>query len=324
MGGVPAPSKVFNPVKDLPSMKGKVVLVTGSSSGIGFATLQHFLRMGAKVYMAVRDEQLTKDALERVEMEGRNPGLGEVIWHELDLTDARTAKASAERFIQKESRLDILVNNAALISDLGKLQFNNDGIQLNMAINYLGPYVFTKTLLPLLESTAATGADVRIVNVGSHGHKDITYLDFSSKEAWNHKFRFSLLPTLSRYKYSKLAVHLWTNNLAKRLTAENSKVLVLIAHPGAILSDGAIRSLKTLPFPKFWIWLLGTMMYPQEQGAFTSVFAGAAPRDNPEISHGAYISTPNVAFTQYPNALDEERQKQLYEFTEALLRQLEV
>ena len=151
---------------------------------------------------------------------------------------------------------------------------------------------------------------------------------------------------MSAAEYSKLAVHLWTNNLAKRLTAENSKVMVLLAHPGPILSvsyffiqrdicllifdpfslyqDGAIRNLKTLPFPPFWIWLLGTMMYPQEEGAFTSVFAACTSRDNPDISHGAYICPPNVATTQAPAALNEEKQRQLYEFTEALLKSIKV
>lgn len=97
-----------------------------SSSGIGFASLQHLLRLGAKVravqddqhycvlkcydkvYMAAPDEDRTKEALERVEKEGREPGFGEVVWHELDLKDPRTAKASAQKFMEKESRLDIL------------------------------------------------------------------------------------------------------------------------------------------------------------------------------------------------------------------------
>jgi len=193
-----------------------------------------------------------------------------------------------------------------------------------MAINYLGPFVFTRTLLPLLESTAANGDDVRIVNVGSGGHTDVAFLDFGSKKAWNHKFRWSILPTISRYKYSKLAVHLWTNNLAKRLTADNSKVIVLVVQPGPILSDGAIRSLKTLPVPSFWIWLMGKMMYPQEKGAFTSVFAACAPQDNPHISQGAYIFPPNVAVQQAPTALDEKRQQQLYQFTEELLESIQV
>jgi len=193
-----------------------------------------------------------------------------------------------------------------------------------MAINYLGPFVFTRTLLPLLESTAAKDDDVRIINVGSDGHKDITYLDYGSLEAWNHKFRWSLLPTMSRYKYSKLAVHLWTNSLVKRLTTENSKVMVLLVQPGPILSDGAIRSLKTLPFPTFWIWLLGKFMYPQELGAHTSVFAACTPRDNPNIFHGAYIDPPNVVVIQGPGALNEGRQNQLFEYTEAFLKQIGV
>lgn len=58
--------------------------------------------------MAVPDEDMTREALERVEKEGREPGLGEIIWHELDLKDPRNAKKSAERFISRESRLDIL------------------------------------------------------------------------------------------------------------------------------------------------------------------------------------------------------------------------
>ncbi|PBL03997.1 NAD(P)-binding protein, partial [Armillaria gallica] len=101
-------SKTFNPVEDLPSLAGKVVVVTGSSRGIGFAILQHFSKMGAKVYMAARDEARAKEAVDRLDKEGREPGFGEVIWHELDLKDPRSAKESAERFIAREKRLDIL------------------------------------------------------------------------------------------------------------------------------------------------------------------------------------------------------------------------
>lgn len=65
-------------------------------------------------------------------------------------------------------------------------------------------------------------------------------------------------------------------------------------------------------------------MYPQEEGAFTSVFAACTSRDGPEISHGAYICPPNVATPQAPGALDEEKQRQLYDFTEALLKSIEI
>ncbi|KAJ3820106.1 hypothetical protein F5880DRAFT_1488602, partial [Lentinula raphanica] len=69
---------------------------------------KHLSRMGAKVYMAAPDEKMTRDALMRVEKEGRGPGCGEVLWLELDLKDPRNAKQSAERFIAQESRLDVL------------------------------------------------------------------------------------------------------------------------------------------------------------------------------------------------------------------------
>jgi len=65
-------------------------------------------------------------------------------------------------------------------------------------------------------------------------------------------------------------------------------------------------------------------MYPQDQGAFTTVFAACAPHDNPEISHGAYIFPPNVAQSQSAAAMDEAIQKQLFEFTEAMLKEIEV
>lgn len=324
MIGLTAPSNSFNPLEHLPNMSGKVVIVTGSSSGIGLASLQHLCRLGAKVYMATPDEDRTREALKRIEREGREPGLGEVIWHELDLSDPRSAKASAERFLARETQLDVLINNAALITDLGRPQLNADGVQDNMAINYLGPYVFTRTLLPLLETTATNGSDVRIVNVGSDGHRSVRYTDYGSKEAWNHKFRWSLLPTLERYKYSKLAVHLWTNDLAKRLTATKSAITLLLVTPGAILSDGAIRSLNTLPFPRFWIFVMGLMMYPQSMGAHTSVFAACNPKNNPHIFHGAYIWPPNVSAKQGPNALNESKQGELAEFTEKLLQEIGV
>ncbi|KAJ6487650.1 hypothetical protein C8R45DRAFT_993950 [Mycena sanguinolenta] len=278
--------------------------------------------MGAKVYMATPDGERTQEALKRVEQEGREPGLGQVVWHELDLSDPRSAKASAERFMARETKLDVLINNAALITDLGNPRLNADGIQDNMAINYLGPYVFTKTLLPLLETTASDGKDVRIVNVGSTGHKDVNFSEYGSKEAWNHKFRWTLLPTLNRYTYSKLAVHLWTNHLAKRLTEKQSPITLLVVHPGAILSDGAIRSLQTLPFPRFWIFLMGLMMHSQTLGAHTSVFAACKPKDTPHIFHGAYIWPPNVSTKQGPKALDENKQTELVEFTENLLEEL--
>ena len=78
------------------------------SAGIGFATVQHLARAGAKVYLAARNESRATGAIARLEQEGLQPGDGEVIWLKLDLSDPRDAKKAAEEFLKREKRLDIL------------------------------------------------------------------------------------------------------------------------------------------------------------------------------------------------------------------------
>ncbi|PBK58372.1 hypothetical protein ARMSODRAFT_134936 [Armillaria solidipes] len=146
-----------------------------------------------------------KKLSDRLNEEGRGPGLGEVIWHELDLKDPRSAR-NRQNVSLLEKYILISVNNAALsviiifvhpgskfmvlsmILALGDIQaLNPDGIWEGMAVNSLGPYIFTKTLLPLFESTASlNGANVRIINVGSGGYRYAKYLEYDSKETWNH------------------------------------------------------------------------------------------------------------------------------------------
>lgn len=70
--------------------------------------------------------------------------------------------------------------------------------------------------------------------------------------------------------------------------------------------------------------MMSKVLHPQEGGAFTSVFAACSPRDTPEITHGSYIKPPNVVGRQAPAAYDEANQQRLFEFTEALLKELEV
>ena len=78
------------------------------SSGIGFATVQHLARKGAKVYIAGRSEVRVKAAIERLRAEGLEPGNGAIEWLQLDLGDPRKVKESAEKFAEKETRLDVL------------------------------------------------------------------------------------------------------------------------------------------------------------------------------------------------------------------------
>jgi NAD(P)-dependent dehydrogenase (short-subunit alcohol dehydrogenase family) len=101
-------SRKFDPAKDLLDLRGTVVLITGGNGGIGYATVQHLARRGAKVYLAARNESKAIDAIARLHAEGLEPGKGDIVWLNLDLGSPRTAKAAAEEFLKRESRLDIL------------------------------------------------------------------------------------------------------------------------------------------------------------------------------------------------------------------------
>jgi len=98
----------FDPQADLPLLHGKVIIVTGGNGGIGFATVQQLARRGAKVYMSSRNEEKCKAAIERLKKESLEPGNGQVEFLKLDLVDPRGAKQSAEEFMKKEERLDVL------------------------------------------------------------------------------------------------------------------------------------------------------------------------------------------------------------------------
>jgi len=308
-------------------LHGKVIIVTGGNGGIGFATVQQLARRGAKVYMASRNEEKCKAAIERLQKESLEPGKGQVEFLKLDLVDPRGAKQSAEDFMTKEERLDVLVNNAAALNDHGNPQMTSDGITQTMATNLLGPFVFTQTLLPLLKSTAAKpDSDVRIVTVGSDAHKFIKKGDYGSKEAWNDLHKSNLVPSFTRYAYSKMAVHLWMNQLHRKLEKENTGITVIMVHPGSIMSDGAKASLNTLPCSSVWTKVAGLFLKPASYGAETSSFAAGSPiiHQDPAKYHGAYITPGNEPTKQTSFALDEKKQQELWDFTENFLKELGV
>ncbi|KAF8590027.1 NAD-P-binding protein [Ramaria rubella] len=320
-------SSSFNPSRDLPNLEGKVAIVTGGNSGLGYATVQHLAKKGAKVYLATRSKERATSALARLDKEGLEPGNGPVLFLELELSDPRNAKMAAEKVLSLESRLDILVNCAAIVNDLGVIKMTKDGIIETMATNYLGVFVFTQTLLPLLKSTAAApGSDVRIVNVGSDGHiihRD-TGIKFDSKEAWNNEFKRDLIPSLSRYCYSKLAFQMWSNKLVKLMDAEKCPIEIVILHPGTLFSEGSITALKSLPLSSPIVAIARLFFLQPTKAAHLTSFAAASLeiRENPEKFHGSYLKPKVTLAKSSPTALNDEKQLELWNFTERLLLEL--
>ncbi|KAF7354217.1 NAD-binding protein [Mycena venus] len=311
--------------EDLVDLNGKVVLVTGGNTGIGYATVQMLARRGARVYMGARNGVRAAEAIERLKAE--NMGDGSVHWLELDLSDSRLASQAAKEFLQREDRLDILINNAGVQPNEHPFKLTADGLLDIMVINHISPFVLTEALLPLMKRTAAEpGSDVRIVNVTSYRHTDVAPETLASKEALNLNLGDSTMDKVYTYGHTKLANILHIKALQTRLTAEGVCITCLAPHPGIIATLGSHRAMESAPLGWFLTRVIAPLFFKSSrEGAMPVVFAAAGPEViGPEHAKykGAYLTPMDVVATPSKSAQDPRLQKELYETTERIVREL--
>jgi len=144
--------------------------VTGSNTGIGKEVAHILYSKNAKVYVAARSEEKAGRAIEAIKKAFPNSE-GELVFLRLDLADLTTIKASAEEFLSKETKLHVLFNNAGIWAQLKGSPKTVQGHALEIGVNNIGPFMFTKLLTPLLIATARTEPSdtVRVVWVSSVG-----------------------------------------------------------------------------------------------------------------------------------------------------------
>ncbi|EIM89871.1 NAD-P-binding protein [Stereum hirsutum FP-91666 SS1] len=312
----------YDPSRDIPDLTGKVALVTGANTGVGFETALQLAKRGAKVYLGCRSETRAKDAIAR--MRKTSPELDaedKIVWLPLDLSVMRLAKKAGEELLSKETRLDILVNNAAWA--MKDYELSEDGIEKAVAVNYLGHFVLAETVLPLMKSTAQLpGADVRIVSVASIVYDQAGSKDFSSLEALNSiqgkpGKEDGWFSKLWRYATSKFQIVLWVGELQRRLDAEGTHITVIALHPGAVNTDGLANGL-----PSWALRLVHPFSATPLQGAFTSLFAAtseevAAAR---EKYKGAFLVPYGKLLKLTKEATDPVLAKTLWETSEGVVR----
>ena len=143
---------------NIPSQTGRLFLITGANSGVGFGAAREIARKGGAVVLAVRNLQKGKLALDQIRRESRN---ATVELMQLDLSDLESVRRFADEFRQKHQQLDVLLNNAGMTAMAREV--TKQGFEAHWGTNHLGPFALTAHLLPVLLKTP----QARIVTVAS-------------------------------------------------------------------------------------------------------------------------------------------------------------
>ena len=201
---------------DIPCQAGKIVVITGANSGLGFHTSLALARKGAKVIMACRNLEKGEEA--RQELLATRPDYEPELW-ELDLSMLSSVSAFAEKFQAKHQGPDVLINNAGVMA-LPYMK-TSDGFEMHFGVNHLGHFALTALLWPGISKRPGA----RIVNVSSAAHNSgrIKFEDIH----WERDYK-----KWGAYGMSKLANLLFTSEMTRRLKDSEFKVLVASAHPG--------------------------------------------------------------------------------------------
>lgn len=234
---------------------GKVAIVTGAGSGLGFETVRALAGKNAKVVMAVRNTAKGREAAARIKKECPR---ADVDVMELDLADLSSVRKFVRDFMKRFSRLDLLINNAGvMVPPYGKTV---DGFELQFGTNHLGHFALTILLTDMLKNVSGS----RIVTVSSGAHA-FGMLDFDDLN-WE-KRRYN---AWQAYGDSKLANLYFTRELQRRLDEEGSDVLAVAAHPGWAATE--------LQRHQWWVRLLNNFFaQPADMGALPTLYAATAP-----------------------------------------------
>ncbi len=208
------------PLQSYPNLQGKVAIITGSNTGIGFETALDFATRGARVIVAARNVSKGEKAASDIRKESSNTN---VVFKQLDLASLRSIEKFTATFLEEESRLDILVNNAGIIESHGAR--TEDDFEMIFGVNHLGHFHLTNLLLDRLKEAPSA----RIVTVSSFVRIYRGRFNFDMV----NKYDTQILGSMSKtYIESKVANVLFTRGLAKRL--KGTTVTVNALHPGFI------------------------------------------------------------------------------------------
>ena len=294
---------------NIPNLTGKVAMVTGANSGIGFETAKELARKGARVVLACRNQEKAEQAVAEIK---RELGSADAVVMQLDLASLESVHHFMTAFTRERGRLDILVNNAGVSTT--RYELTGDGFEKMFGVNHLGHFALSGLLLGVLKATA----NARVVTVSSYGHR-VGKMDFANLQYEGGK-GFAPLPAYGR---SKLANLLFTYELQRRFEVANINALAVAAHPGGAKTNLA-RDTKDDFQLRFSSWFMNTfgMMQSAAMGALPTLRAAT----DAHVQGGDYYGPSNfVEMTGKPKkvgsskaAQNEADAKKLWEVSEQL------
>lgn len=286
-------------INEIPDQSGKVVIVTGANSGIGFEAARALAQRSAVVIMACRSLEKGQAAIKQIQDEDPQ---AQVILQQLDLADLSSVRQFGEAFLAAHDRLDILINNAGVMAP--PYSKTVDGFEMQFGTNHLGHFVLTGLLIDLLKKTP----DSRVVTVSSYAHYfgRIAFNDLNSERFYQKWLA---------YGQSKLANVLFGYELQRRVSRNGNNPISVVVHPGYAATN--LQHTSTL-----FSLLNPIMAQNQEMGALPTLYAATSP----DIRGGEYIGPDGFLGQRgYPHeasssflSQDEDTARRLWEVSEGL------
>lgn len=295
-------------VQDMPRQNGRIVLVTGANSGIGFEIALAFAQKGARVIMACRNMEKGQAAYDEIRSQEPDADLD---LRRLDLSSLESVRTFSESVLDDYTRLHVLVNNAGLMA-IPRWE-TADGFEMQFGVNHLGHFALTGLLLPLLQNTPGS----RVVTVSSMVSM-IGKINFDDLQGEKNYTRYGA------YGQSKLANILFALELQRRFDNAGIKSLSLPAHPGYsatnLQSTSTGHSGSTTEQVLYRV-LNRVAAQSSAMGALPELFAAASPDARP----GVFYGPQNFHMRGYPRevnppkaALNEATAQRLWQVSEEL------
>ncbi|CPR11682.1 short chain dehydrogenase [Mycobacterium bohemicum DSM 44277] len=289
---------------DIPDQTGRVAVVTGANTGLGYETAAALADKGARVVLAVRNLDKGKDAAARIA--ATSPG-SDVVLQELDLTSLDSVRAAADQLKSDYDHIDLLINNAGVMYT--PKETTKDGFEMQFGTNHLGHFALTGLLLERLLPVPGS----RVVTVSSMGHRILADIHFDDLQ-WERSYN-----RVAAYGQAKLANLLFTYELQRRL-APHGTTIAAAAHPGGSNTElgrytpAALRPLVNVFF--------SVIAQDAAMGALPTLRAAT----DPGVLGGQYYGPDGFAETRgYPKLVassrkshDAELQRRLWEVSEQL------